>query len=231
VSRSARGPSHGEDHRASAEHARNAPETHEGAEGKGGPAGTEWPPAQAPALVRAARTHLTSRFARGVEALLWDSCKRPLADTDAITAGIQAAEAGVASGLDMAAALVSAQALRLDVDGLEYRLIVAAQQAGLGFEEIAAVLDLPSAEAAKRYYDWLSQRAALPVDEIDLEPDPGSNPRQRAERAGRRAGQAAERARKAGDAAERARLRRMNLIAKYGLPADYRLKDGPARDR
>jgi hypothetical protein len=178
--------------------------------------------------VRAARTHLTGRFARGVEALLWDSCKRPLADVDAVAAAINAAESGEATDMDMAAALVCAQAVRLDVDRLEYQLMRVAQQAGVGLEKIAAVLDLPSADAAGRYYAWLSGRAALPADVIDPAADPGASPRQRAARAGRRAGQAAARARKAGDAADRARDRRRNLAAIYSMRADYRFPaDGP----
>lgn len=124
----------------------------------------DWPPAQPPDLVRAARKHLTGRFARGVEALLWDSRGRPLADADAIAAVIRAAASGEVTDMDMAAALVCAQAVRLDADRLEYRLLRAARQAGLGFEKIAAVLDLPSAEAAERYCSRLRERAMLPVD-------------------------------------------------------------------
>jgi glycine/D-amino acid oxidase-like deaminating enzyme len=123
--------------------------------------------APAPRLVRAARTHLTSRFARAAERLLWEEHQAPLPDTEAAEAAVSAAEQGQATGPDIAAALVVAQAARLDADRLAYRVWQAAEQAGLSPEQIAAVLELPSPEEAVRHRDWLRVRASLPTDSID----------------------------------------------------------------
>ncbi|HEU5161483.1 MAG TPA: hypothetical protein VFU43_31115 [Streptosporangiaceae bacterium] len=138
---------------------------------------------------------------------LWEAYKRPLGDVDAIGKAVNAAEAGAASGPDLAAALVLVQAALLDLDRLAHRAIVAAHREGLSDEAIAAVLDLPSAEDARRYATWLEERAALPVDEVVFsaaEPD---------------------RAREVGGKAARAVRRRADMATEHTLPAEQEQED------
>ncbi|MBT2213148.1 MULTISPECIES: hypothetical protein [Actinomadura] len=113
--------------------------------------------------MRAARTHLTGRFARAAAGLLWEEHQVPLPDIEAAEETVAAAEGGQATGPDLAAALVVAQAARLDADRLEYRVWQAAERAGLSLEQIATVLELPSAEAARQHRAWLRARASLPT--------------------------------------------------------------------
>ncbi|WP_242911360.1 hypothetical protein [Actinomadura terrae] len=120
-------------------------------------------PVPAPPLVRAARTHLTSRFARAAARLLWEEHQVPLPDMEAAEETVAAADHDRATGPDLAAALVVAQAARLDADQLEYRVWQAAERAGLSLEQIAAVLEMSSAEAARRHRHWLRGRASLPT--------------------------------------------------------------------
>ncbi|MCK2216107.1 hypothetical protein MF672_020220 [Actinomadura sp. ATCC 31491] len=132
----------------------------------GGPDGDRPPPAPPPDLVRAARAHLSDRYATGVDHLFWQARGQPMPDTTAITEAASAALAGRAAEADLTSALVAAQALRLDVDRLEHRLLQAARAAGLDWPRIAAALGLPSAEAAERHHARLQRRARLPVDEV-----------------------------------------------------------------
>ncbi|MFC4911463.1 hypothetical protein [Actinomadura gamaensis] len=132
-----------------------------------GPDGVR-PPAPPVDAVRASRVHTAARFAEGVDRFMWETYRRPLADTDAVEKVIAAAEAGVAEGPDLAAALLLVQSALLDLDRLAWRVMRVVAQEGMTDETVAAVLDLPSAEAARRYAEWLRERAAHPVDEIDL---------------------------------------------------------------
>lgn len=161
------------------------------------------PPAPDPGLVRAAREHLTSRYARGVDTVLWEANRRPLSDHDAIKAVITSAgrecpgapsdgprgdartrgsaggpadgAAGPPDGTDLAAALLLVHALRLDADRLECDLLSTARGSGMTWESIAALLELPTAGHAERRYERLLARRELPVAEVPA-PRGGGHP-------------------------------------------------------
>ena len=121
-------------------------------------------------MVTASRRHLTERYASGVDLLLWETEKRLIPDLDAIRSVTEAAASGRAEGLDMGAALVLVQAARLGLDRLEAELFEAARAMGMPAEAIAAVLELPDAEAAEKRQRWLeARRAASPASS-----DPGT---------------------------------------------------------
>ena len=125
-------------------------------------------------MVAASRRHLTERYATGVDLLLWETEKRLVPDLDAIRSVTRAVAAGRAEGLDMGAALVLVQAARLGLDRLEYELFEAARTMGMRPEAIAAVLDLPDAEAAEKRQRWLQARSALPYVPAEAQrPGPG----------------------------------------------------------
>lgn len=112
-----------------------------------------------PGLVTAARAHLSQRFARGVQEVLWEGRGMPMPDQDAIAHVIKAAAAGESlSAEDLAAALLLTQAVRLDIDLMEADLMDIACNAGMSWEQIATVLDLPDAGTARRRYDQLKDR-------------------------------------------------------------------------
>lgn len=113
-------------------------------------------------MVDASRRHLTERYASGVDLLLWETEKRLVPDLDAIKAVTGAAVSGQAEGLDMGAALVLVQAVRLGLDRLECDIFDAARAMGMRPEAIAAVLGLPDAAAAEKRHRWLEARRALP---------------------------------------------------------------------
>jgi len=121
-------------------------------------------------MVRAARAHLTSRFGKGVESLLWETREYPLPDVDAIAKVIAVIRGGLGDGppdsTDLGAALVVLQAARLDMDRLEVDLLDAVHEAGLEWAQIAAVLELPDAAAAEERYAKLRPRLDAPVDEV-----------------------------------------------------------------
>lgn len=134
------------------------------------------PPAPAPEMVSAARCHLTTQYASGVDLLLWKLEKRLMADGDAVQAVVCAHADGHRPGtLDIGAALVVVQAMRLDLDLLEAAVMEAAEEAGVTAESTAAVLELPDAAAVDARRQMLNARRDVP-------------------RAGRRAQQAADRA-------------------------------------
>lgn len=135
------------------------------------PADTQaWLPAPPPETVRAARAHLTPRYAAGVDAFLWDSRQRPLSDLAALDAVITASDraqrgaSGQPPPMDLAAALVVLAAARLDMDRTEARLLNAAHASGMGPEQIAAILDL-SVEHAEERHRQLKPRLDEPVAE------------------------------------------------------------------
>jgi hypothetical protein len=155
--------------------------------------------APGPEVVRAARQHLTDRFARGVERLLWEESKHPLPDLLAAHTVLEtAARDTTVTRADLAAALVVLQAARLDVDHLEYDVIEAARALGMDYEQVAAALDQPNAEAARVHAERLRARRELRTDRVS-EPTlkgPGAT-NERARRARHRADQAAKRAQEA----------------------------------
>ncbi|CNF13994.1 Uncharacterised protein [Mycobacterium tuberculosis] len=129
-------------------------------------------------MVRAARAHLTRRFGKGVDALLWQEHHHPLPDTDAVAKTIVAVRAAHADGqqppdpTDLGAALLVLQAARLDMDRLEADLLAAVHEAGLNWEQIAAVLELPDAAAARERFEKLRPRLDAPVAPVQP-PKPG----------------------------------------------------------
>ena len=112
-------------------------------------------------MVNASRTHLTGRYASGVDLLLWETEKRLIPDLEAIALVAEVAAEGRAEGLDMGAALVLAQAARLGLDHLEYDLFQAAGAMGMQPEAIAALLGLPGATSARERQRWLTARRML----------------------------------------------------------------------
>ncbi|WP_433333502.1 hypothetical protein [Spirillospora sp. CA-294931] len=117
-------------------------------------------------MVDAARTHLTGKYAEGLEQLLWETDKYPLPDLEAVRAVLAVTGRPDTTGPDLAAALVLIQAARLTVDRLEADVMQAAREAGLSWEQVAAVLDLPDSVAAgRRYREMLVRR-----DQPNVEP-------------------------------------------------------------
>ncbi|MFG2001173.1 hypothetical protein ACGFNU_18710 [Spirillospora sp. NPDC048911] len=140
-------------------------------------------PTPDPDMVRAARHHLTSRYATGVAAVLWEMHKHPMHDLDAITQVLKAARGDdtdtaqgsqeesedppEADAMDVGAALLLLAAVRLDVDKLEAGLFDRALELGMNYEQIASTLDLRDAEAARRRHKSLNRRARVPADEVE----------------------------------------------------------------
>jgi hypothetical protein len=117
------------------------------------------PPAPSPGVVTAARHHLTSRYAEGVSRLFWDLEKRHMPDADAVRAVMSAAKsAAPAEALDVGAALVVLQAMRLELDLLEADVLDTAQAGGVPAEAVAAVLELPGAAAAEARHRQLREK-------------------------------------------------------------------------
>lgn len=125
-------------------------------------------PAPEPRLVTAARAHLTERFARGVQEVLWEGRAIPMPDLDAIAHVLKAAAAGERlAAEELAAALLLTQAVRLDVDLMEADLLAVAHDAGMGWDQIAIMLDLPDAATAQRHYERLNDRRSVPAAPTD----------------------------------------------------------------
>jgi hypothetical protein len=118
--------------------------------------------------VQEARAHLTARHATGVDAVLWEARQRPMPDLDAIAAvTTTAARAQRGTGahpepMDVAAALVLLTSVHLNLDRIEALLLNTAQDAGMSFEQIAAILDL-SVEEAEERHRYLKLRLDEPV--------------------------------------------------------------------
>jgi hypothetical protein len=140
-------------------------------------------PAPAPEMVRAARAFLTPRYAVGVDGFLWETMDHPLPDLDAIDAVIAASDrARQGTGeqpqpMAVAAALIVLGAARLNTDQTEARLLNSAQAAGMGWEQIAAVLDL-SVEEAKERHRRLERRLDEPAADV-FAPCPRDRPTHR----------------------------------------------------
>lgn len=125
-------------------------------------------PVPQPTMVRLARAHLTARYATGVDAFVWEARQHPMPDHSAIQAVIAAsdrAQRGAGEpppATDVAAALVTLSAIRLELDQTEARLLTTAQMSGLDFAQIAAILDL-SIEDTKDRYRSLQPRLDQPA--------------------------------------------------------------------
>jgi hypothetical protein len=140
-------------------------------------------PAPAPQLVAAARQRLAERYAAGVDRVLWETEQRPMPDPAAVSAVITAG--GSAEPLDIASALVLVQAIRQDVDLLEFGLFEAARAAGIADTAVAAVLGLPGEAAAAARQRWLSDRQPVPpVQPARLRASPAGLGRPRPSRRG-----------------------------------------------
>lgn len=128
-------------------------------------------PVPVPAQVHAARAHLTSLHATGVDAVMWEARRHPMPDHAAIAAVIaasQAAQAGTGEQpepLEVAAALVLLEAVRLETDQTEARLLDTAQAAAMGWEQIAAILGVDVQEAEERHRQ-LKPRLDEPVAHV-----------------------------------------------------------------
>jgi hypothetical protein len=156
-----------------------------------------------------------------VDRLLWQTEKRFVPDSTAVSLVTDAATAGLADALDLGAALVLVQAGRLDLDGLEYEIFQGTHAAGMRRDALAAILGRPDAAAAGMRQVGPEPRQDRPRAERDRDfPDRAGTAAQAALRAGRRAVQAADRA------AEAARRRKQ--LSELGLPGDPGLNDpGP----
>lgn len=141
-----------------------------------------WPPAPPPEAVRSARAYLTPRYAVGVDLVLWEMMARLLPDRTVIDAVIAAsARAQQAAGddveaMDVAAALVVLEAARLNVDQSEARLLKAAQASGLGWEQIAGILDLSVGDTEERYRRLIERLDEPSADEPPACPRQGPSP-------------------------------------------------------
>ncbi|MCW2863770.1 MAG: hypothetical protein JWP48_5478 [Actinoallomurus sp.] len=146
-------------------------------------------PAPSPDVVRAARAYLTSRYAAGMDQVLWELIEHPLPDLDAIDAVVadsDRAQRGYGDQPEpvaVAAALVVLGAARLEVDQTEARLLDAAQASAMGWEQIAAILGLTVEEAEERHRQ-LKPRLDDPVAQV-LPPRPYGPPTHRPRAAAR----------------------------------------------
>lgn len=159
----------------------------------------------------ASRRHLSTEYARGVDRLLWELEKRPMPDMDAVNAVVSAHQAGrPADALSISAALVLVQSMRHELDCLEADIFDAALASGLGYESLAAVLELPDAAAARSRQEYLiacRELPRVPAPPPNRETGASRGQAEATARAGRRAGQAASRA--ASAASRREELREL----------------------
>lgn len=166
----------------------------------------------------ASRQHLTERYAAGVDRLIWEQDKRVMPDVAAVKAMVSAASAGEADVLDIGAALVTLQAVRLETDLLEADVLDAAESGAVAAESVAAVLGLPDADAVDARHRMLTSRRELPLalaGQVPPDAKPPKPLREAAERAGHRARQAADRA----SAARRRREQLSRAQASQGTSA------------
>lgn len=192
------------------------------------------PPVPAPDMVDSSRRHLAERHSAGVYRLLWEQEKRPMPDAEAVRAVVSAAAAEeLADVLDVGAALVIVQAMRLELDLLEADVLDVAETSGVPDESVAAVLELPGAAAVAARRRMLSAKRELPRSVPDA-PPPGRQEvtREAAGRAGRRAASAATRATEAGhqgDQLRRSRAQRARPARRAG-PEDTEMASARASE-
>jgi len=132
-------------------------------------------------------------------------------DMDAVRAVVSAsADTAPADALDIAAALVTVQAMRLELDALEADVLDAGQQAGVSAEAVAAALELPDAASVAARHKMLISRRNVPRARAQqgTQEDPQSAARVAASAAAEHAGW---RARQAASRAVEARRRREEL--------------------
>ncbi|MFI0486045.1 hypothetical protein [Actinomadura sp. 9N215] len=106
-----------------------------------------------------------------MDAVMWEARRHPMPDDAAIGAVIAASQAAqVGTGvqpelLEVAAALVLLEAVSLETDQAEARLLDTAQAAAMGWEQIAAILGVDVPEAEERHRQ-LKPRLDEPVAHV-----------------------------------------------------------------
>lgn len=111
-------------------------------------------PAPDPGVADSARLRLAARRVLSGGQSAGQTPARPIDDIQAINVVIDAARSDAvrpADALDIGAGLVVLCDLRLYLDGLKAGLLDAAQQAGLGWDVIAAIIGVPADEARHRH--------------------------------------------------------------------------------
>jgi hypothetical protein len=111
-------------------------------------------PAPDPAVVDSARLRIAAHRVLSAGQPIRQRPARPAEDLRAIHAVIDSAAGNAvrpADVLDVGAALVVLCDLRLHLDGLEADLLDAAQQVGLGWDVIAAIIGIPADEVQHRH--------------------------------------------------------------------------------
>ncbi|HEY0937166.1 MAG TPA: hypothetical protein VGD91_25940 [Trebonia sp.] len=98
-----------------------------------------------------------------MDRLLWELEKRLMPDAQAVRAVLhRAGGQDPADALDIGAALVLVQAMRLEVDAFEADVLDSAHASGMSYESVAAVLELPAADAAEQRHRRLRAQRELP---------------------------------------------------------------------
>jgi hypothetical protein len=122
-------------------------------------------PAPDPGVADSARLRLAAHRVLSFGPSTGQVSARPADDIHAINALLLAARGrGVhpPDALDIGAGLVVLCDLRLRLDGLEADLLDAAQQVGLGWDVIAAIIGIPADEAQRRHRALRSRRETPP---------------------------------------------------------------------
>jgi hypothetical protein len=107
-----------------------------------------------PLVLHSARLRLASHFAASVAHYPEATSHHPMDDVGAVSAVIEAARNGAdrpADPLDVGAALVVLGNMRLYLDRLEADLLDGAQQVGLGWDVVAAIIGIPASAAQHRH--------------------------------------------------------------------------------
>jgi hypothetical protein len=134
------------------------------------PSGVTVLPAPDPGVADSARLRLAAHRVLSFGPLAEQVSARPADDIDAINALILAARGRGAhspDALDVGAGLVVLCDLRLRLDGLEADLLDAAQQVGLGWDVIAAIIGIPAEQAQRRHRALRSQRESPPYGRLN----------------------------------------------------------------
>jgi hypothetical protein len=126
-----------------------------------------------PAVVDSARLRIAAHRVLSAEQPIRHGSVRHAQDIQAIHAVIDSAENPEnpthpehrADVLDVGAALVVLCDLRLYLDGLEADLLDAAQQVGLGWDVIAAIIGIPADQAQSRHCALRAQRRSPQPDQ------------------------------------------------------------------
>jgi hypothetical protein len=111
-------------------------------------------PAPDPGVADSARLRLATLCALSTGQFPEEAPARPVDDIQAVRAVIDATRqlTGYADALDAGAALVVLCDMRAKLDSLEADLLDAAQQVGLTWDVIAAIIGIPAAEAELRHH-------------------------------------------------------------------------------